>query len=138
MRCTSPEAPAQCAADRQGEVRRPRSAGADPRRSAGTWDQPRHLPEIPTSPMVGPAGLKRIIPLVQVLGIFGMSGLGPQWGVIAQVVPKVGMTRTILAVGLLGRTRMSHSIPNTRLTPATHTGEEAPAGRRHHRRRPES
>jgi hypothetical protein len=33
------------------------------------------------------------------------------------------MTRTILAVGLLGRTRMSHSIPNTRLTPATHTGK---------------
>jgi len=32
------------------------------------------------------------------------------------------MTRTILAVGLLGRTRMSHSIPNSRLTPATHTG----------------
>jgi hypothetical protein len=47
------------------------------------------------------------------------------------------MTRTILAVRLLGRTQMSHSIPNTRLTPATHTGEEALAGRRHHRRGPE-
>ena len=47
---------------------------------------------------------------------------GPIRRVIGRVVPKVGMTRTILAVGPLGDAQMSQSIPNTRLTPATHTG----------------
>src|SRR5258705_8587381 len=62
--------------------------------------------------------------------LWAVLGLTPFWGVITTEVPKVGMTRMArsigvsLAVGLLGRTWISRLGPNTRLSPATHTGRE--------------